>query len=164
MKFKMKNAIRKPNPKMRQKMRSYPEEEMNGETGIACFFDGACYPVNPNGTMGIGCMILIDKETDVPHSQTFPAEEGNTNNVAEYMALSWVLNFLIDNNLNKKRVFIYGDSQLVVSQMMGHWKIKNGFYYEYAMECRELLTQFPDYIIRWIPREENTWADNLSKG
>lgn len=162
MNYKKNDLVKKPFPQ-KSKMRSYPESEMNGEAGIACYFDGACYPINPNGTMGIGCMVLIDKNTDIPHKQTFPAEDGNTNNVAEYMALLWILKFLIDNDLHKKRIFIYGDSNLVVSQMTGSWKIKQGFYYDYAIECRELMQRFPDTVLRWIPREENTWADELSK-
>lgn len=161
MNFKKPTVFRKKMPK--KSAVRYPESEMNGQDGICCFFDGACYPVNPNGTMGIGCMVLIDKETDVPHTQTFPPEEGNSNNVAEYMALSWVLNFLIENNLTDKKIFIYGDSNLVISQMNRQWKIKKGLYFEYAMECFDLMNKFKDITLRWIPREENTWADNLSK-
>ena len=64
----------------------------------------------------------------------------------------------------KKIINIYGDSMLVINQMTGKWKIKSGYYVDYATECKKFLKLFTNINLKWIPREENTYADNLSKG
>ncbi len=52
-------------------------------TQIIASFDGACEPFNPGGHMGIGW--VIDGKG---YSDYIPAAHGNTNNVAEYLALT----------------------------------------------------------------------------
>jgi hypothetical protein len=42
-------------------------------------------------------------------------------------------------------------------------QIRGGHYAQIAFRCRELLKRFPRIRGEWIPREENTLADELSK-
>jgi hypothetical protein len=57
----------------------------------------------------------------------------------------------------------------VIRQMFGgggfkkKWQIRGGHYAQIAFRCRELLKRFPRIRGEWIPREENTLADELSK-
>lgn len=132
------------------------------------WFDGACEPYNPGGNMGLGAYALI-AGVDGPirifeHSDYIPADGWNSNNVAEYLALKALLEFLINNNLDDREIFIKGDSNMVISQMNNQWRIKAGRYVKTARECREMVFKFqkrPRFF--WIPREENTAADDLSK-
>lgn len=135
---------------------------------IICHFDGSCEPINPGGRMGIGVSINIDgKKHD--YSESFSAAETNSNNVAEYSALSYILYYLEKENITEADVIIIGDSQMVIQQMAGKWKIKNGMYAESARQCREKLVEltdkYPDLKIsfKWVNRDENYYADNLSK-
>lgn len=128
-----------------------------------CYFDGCCEPMNPNGTMGFGVYIL-NEDNQFRKSDFIPAEIGNTNNIAEYLALTMLL-----NTLNKKEdciINIYGDSMLVINQMSGDWKIKNGAYVPYATHTLKLLNELRKrntIKLQWIPREKNIIADELSK-
>jgi len=53
------------------------------------------------------------------------------------------------------------DSKLVVEQMSGRWKIKNGALADLAAEARSILSGTP-VSFEWIPRAENSRADRLA--
>ena len=86
-----------------------------------------------------------------------------SNNLAEYSGLEAILNYLIEHDLTKSQIIVFGDSQLVINQMIGAWRIRQGFYVDVAYRCRELLRSFPKLELHWIPRGENFLADELSK-
>lgn len=135
---------------------------------LICYFDGSCTPRNPGGDMGWGA-IVKDQQGNIIHQSSGkkPAASDNTNNVAEYMGLQSVLNHLFDKWYEGDDVLIRGDSMMVCMQMMGKWRIKDGYYKETAIEClnnldflkeeRELNISF-----EWIPRNMNEEADLLS--
>jgi ribonuclease HI len=132
-----------------------------------CYFDGACEPKNPGGNMGLGAVVLNDKKERVGMFSDFiPANPENSNNVAEYKAFGWLVAALSDRVEKTDTVEIFGDSKLVVNQMNGFWKIKQGRYVEYAQGYlpifQRLKTQCKVYL-KWIPREQNQLADDLSK-
>lgn len=128
-----------------------------------CYFDGACEPCNPGGALGYGYIIFDDSGKELKSESFYePAKKENTNNIAEYNALIKALEFLKENH-NKPVIYIRGDSMLVVKQMSGEWKMKNGAYIPYAKKCKELLSEFSNLNIGWISRDNNTIADNLSK-
>lgn len=128
-----------------------------------CYFDGCCEPKNPGGEMGIGIHI-----TDGTHifekGYTIPAKFGNTNNIAEYMAIIEVLKLF-----EKKQdcmINIFGDSKLVIEQMNERWGSNGGAYSEFMYQAKLLLKQISvknKVLIDWIPREKNELADIQSK-
>jgi ribonuclease HI len=135
---------------------------------IKGYFDGACEPINPYGNMGIGAILLKDNETIFSHSEFVPASKSNSNNVAEYMALEKILTYIRDTTIIEQKIFIYGDSKLVIMQMKGSWRIKGGLYVPAARRCKELQKEIEQEIqkkllFNWIPRELNQMADDLSK-
>ncbi len=134
---------------------------------IEAFFDGCCEPINPGGTASYGAVILRDGQRIWEESRIFrPAkgrEKWTSNNLAEYSGFQSILLYLLDKGLNEEEVRILGDSQLVIKQMTGRWRIRQGYYVQITFRCRELLTRFPRISLRWIPREENRLADELSK-
>ena len=121
-------------------------------------FDGSATP-NP-GKIRIGGFI---KDPNGKEMWRVSKEEGfGTNNQAEYKALLVVLNNLI--KLGIKEVVIFGDSMLVVNQVIGKWKIKNPGIKDLARDAQKLVKKFDHCELRWINRDYNTEADNLSKG
>ena len=85
-----------------------------------------------------------------------------SNNFAEYSALVAALNELLRRGLTKD-VTIRSDSKLLVNQMIGKWKRKKGGYLEKYEEASELAKKFERLTLVWIPREDNSEADLLSR-
>lgn len=132
---------------------------------ITIKFDGACGPQNPGGRCGGGAVILKDNDLFMEVSERYePRIKGQTsNNVGEYFGLILAFHHLLDNYLQDEEILVMGDSNLVIEQMSGNWKIKKGIYVELANKAKELKANFKNIRFEWIPREENEWADELSK-
>jgi ribonuclease HI len=93
-----------------------------------------------------------------------------SNNVAEYAALNrfldWYLQsgLIIPNIAITERPTIYSDSQLLINQMNGIWKARGGLYYpHYAKAKNTIIANRLSLAFWWIPREQNSEADELSK-
>ena len=131
---------------------------------IEVYFDGLCQPINPGG---ISCYAFIVK-TDgrIIHSDygvaARPFSEESTNNVAEYTALAKALQWLLANNFNSKKIEIKSDSQLVVNQLTGDYKVKSRRILPLFKQVLFLKTKFQDIQIKWIPRDKNREADRLT--
>lgn len=127
------------------------------------YFDGACVPVNPGGDMGLGFWIEEDGKNIYSFSKYIPSREFNgttSNNVAEYLALKSGLEYCSSKGITELEV--YGDSQLVIKQMSGQWKMKKGLYLPFAEQTKSLLSQYTKIRFEWIRRELNSVADDLS--
>jgi ribonuclease HI len=131
---------------------------------IEAYFDGCCEPVNPGGTAAYGAVVFIDGTKVWEDSRIFyPADGQTSNNIAEYSGFKAILEYLLGHRLNDQPIVIRGDSNLVIQQMFGTWRIKQGLYVSLALDCVDLLSKFPHIEGRWIPRVLNTFADELSK-
>src|SRR5262245_36437020 len=86
-----------------------------------------------------------------------------SNNVAEYAALMAALEWFTEQALCDAEIVAKGDSMLVINQMFGSWKIKEGLYIELAHQTHELLTRFTNIQGQWISRGLNDVADKQSK-
>lgn len=83
-----------------------------------------------------------------------------TNNVAEWSALKRGMEEAIEKGLVNVRFRL--DSELVVKQMKGEYKVKNNDLLTYKIECEKLKTKFISFEIQYIPREQNSRADALA--
>jgi ribonuclease HI len=131
---------------------------------IEVYFDGLCQPINPGG---ISCYAFIVKSDErIIHSDygvaAKPFSEESTNNVAEYTALAKALQWLLANNFNSNKVEIKSDSQLVVNQLTGDYKVKARRILPLFKQVLFLKTKFQDIQIKWIPRDMNREADTLT--
>ncbi len=127
-------------------------------------FDGCCEPRNPGGKIGWGYIVKYGREKIYSDHGFEKASPSNTNNIAEYIAVINCLYYIYKNQNNFSSVTIFGDSKLVIMQLLGKWEIKNGAYTSYAIEAKEILENIGVEIkFRWIPREYNEEADKLSK-
>jgi ribonuclease HI len=80
-----------------------------------------------------------------------------TNNVAEYSALIEGLKSVVD--LKATEVIIKMDSELIVRQMTGKYKIKQPHLIELATQVRSLLQKFESYEFQHVLRAFNKEAD-----
>ena len=83
-----------------------------------------------------------------------------TSNVAEYRALLAGLAAAAD--LGAAQVEVCSDSELMVRQMNGEYRVRNAGLRPLFAQAQELVGQFRRFTIRHIPREENTAADELA--
>src|SRR5438876_8288119 len=82
-----------------------------------------------------------------------------TNNVAEYTALVKALQRAAQ--LGGSRVHVNSDSELLVKQMNGEYRVKNEQLKDLFAEAKELCRQFDLVTIRHVPRAQNSNADRL---
>ncbi len=82
-----------------------------------------------------------------------------TNNVAEYQALVTGLELALDHGVRKLTVF--SDSELVVRQLSGRYKVKDKVMESFHGQALRLLGEFHEVEVRSIPREQNAAADAL---
>jgi ribonuclease HI len=87
----------------------------------------------------------------------FPA----SNNVAEYEALVHVLSITI--SLGVKRLMVYGDSLVVISQVNKDWDWSTDSMNKYCATVRKLEDKFEGLEFHHVERDRNTAADTLSK-
>ena len=112
---------------------------------------------NP-GPAGIG-VVLRDENGDVI-AEIARGIGRATNNVAEYTALIEGLELALEKGVTD--LGVYMDSQLVVSQMKGEWKIKNDQLRRLAVKAQSLLRRFDRTTLKHVPRERNAAADKLA--
>ncbi|XP_074323681.1 uncharacterized protein LOC141660590 [Apium graveolens] len=84
-----------------------------------------------------------------------------TNNEAEYEALIAGLGFA--RAVRAKNLKVYGDSRLVVAQINGEFEAKDDTVAKYLRVVKGILTQFDEWYVEHIPREETTTVDALSQ-
>ena len=84
-----------------------------------------------------------------------------TNNEAEYKAL--IKGLEESHNLNLISIDILSDSELIVKQINGDYKVKNERMQKMNNKAINLLSKFNSWSITHIPREKNSVADKLSK-
>jgi ribonuclease HI len=83
-----------------------------------------------------------------------------TNNVAEYEGLLMGLEALLE--LGKKDIVVQSDSQLMVRQLNGEYRVKDEKLKPLFDRATRLLRQFDSYRILHIRREMNKLADRLA--
>ncbi len=83
-----------------------------------------------------------------------------TNNVAEYTGVVKALSWLKEKK-PKTDLSFFLDSQLVVSQLNGIYKVKDAKIRDLVVKVRELEGSFGKIIYCHIPRAENSHADSL---
>ena len=82
-----------------------------------------------------------------------------TNNVAEYSALVRALEEA--RRLGAQRLEIRTDSELMVKQLEGRYKVQSPKLRPLFARAKELLGGFEKWSAKWVPREANAAADEL---
>ena len=119
--------------------------------------DGACSG-NP-GPAGLGVLICHPSGEVYEEISEYIGEA--TNNIAEYRAFIKALERA--RVLELKRIAIYSDSELLVKQVLGEYKINNKQILRLVTEASEICKSFKKLYLRYIPREKNSKADKLAR-
>jgi ribonuclease HI len=82
-----------------------------------------------------------------------------TNNVAEYRAL--LLGIELARELGADEIELVGDSELIVRQVRGEYKVKQDHLQPLRTKVIDALRDLGGWSIRNVPREENAEADRL---
>jgi ribonuclease HI len=118
-------------------------------------FDGASRG-NP-GKAAIGVVVLLDGVPVREISETIGAA---TNNIAEYRALLRGLEAA--EALGASRVQILSDSELVVRQLLGRYRVRSPALAALHRDALTRLRRFDRVSIRHVPRAANRGADALA--
>ena len=114
---------------------------------------------NP-GEAAIGYLILKNGKEIYRHAEKLGR---STNNVAEYRAFIEAIKALlkIDPEAAKDSVKVFSDSELIVKQINGEYKVKSQNIKPLYEDAIGLLKNFNSIRIIHIPREKNKVADFL---
>lgn len=116
---------------------------------------------NP-GPAAIGVVIEGD---DVGHKEYGEYIGETTNNVAEYKAVIFALKKLKSlvgsEKARESQVILHADSELLVKQVNGEYKVKEAGIQKLFLEVWNLKLDFKDLKLMHIPREENKGADKM---
>jgi len=111
---------------------------------------------NP-GPAGIGARLMTAGGDVVEDLADFIGKA--TNNVAEYQALIAGLEVALDRGVERLDVFL--DSELVVKQVNGQYKVKDAGLKPLHQQACVLLSKFHEVDVRHVRREQNAAADAL---
>jgi ribonuclease HI len=125
------------------------------ELSCAIYTDGGARG-NPGPAAAAG-VIMVNEGKIVEELSEFLGTA--TNNVAEYRALAMTLRRA--KELGFERVTVHMDSELIVRQLNGLYRVKDPKMLELYSEVRRLLREFSDWKAVHVPRSENKHADEL---
>ncbi len=112
---------------------------------------------NP-GPAGYGVVIKDEKGTKVAALSQYLGHQ--TNNFAEYQGLIAALEYAIEHG--HKALKVISDSELLVRQIKGVYKVKNAVLQELHGRAKELIAQLEWFSIDHALREHNREADDLA--
>jgi ribonuclease HI len=133
---------------------------------IEIYTDGLAEPLNP----GIGTYGFVVNRDGQPLRREHGFDgDPVSNNHAEYAGLIAALRSL--EGLSDQEIVVKSDSKMLVNQMAGTWKVGKkaynskveGSYVDKYLEAKELAGRFTRLTFEWIPREQNSEADELSR-
>ena len=124
---------------------------------IHAFIDGASR--NNPGESGIGVILKDDQGATLEQLSGYIGTA--TNNIAEYTALVACLKLV--NTMQCRKLLVHSDSELMVKQLKGEYRVKDAALKEHFRTVRSLLKQASfEFEIQHVAREENKEADRLA--
>jgi ribonuclease HI len=126
---------------------------------VKVYTDGAS-----RGNPGSAAAGIVIKDETGNEIKTFGKYIGEcTNNVAEYTALIESVKLLKELNEPVEEINFFCDSELMVKQIKGEYKIKHKDLIKLSLEFwKEIKSLNKKFSITYIPREENKTADKLA--
>jgi len=122
---------------------------------LTLYTDGASR--NNPGEAGAGIFIMRDGERLEGIARYLGS---TTNNIAEYTAAIIGLERAVQ--LGARSVKLFADSELMVKQLNGLYKVKNEGLKPLHAKAKELISRIGKVEVRYIPREQNKQADALA--
>lgn len=123
---------------------------------VIIYTDGASRG-NP-GRAAIGIHVTdLDSQTIAEHKEALGVQ---TNNFAEYTAVIRALELSLAQGVTD--IILRSDSELMVRQMSGVYKVKSEAILPLYEKVKELLSQFSSVKFEHVRRESNREADRLA--
>ncbi|KAL0453898.1 UNVERIFIED_CONTAM: hypothetical protein Slati_1367900 [Sesamum latifolium] len=119
------------------------------------YFDGTSHKEGA----GAGVVFITSEGEVLPYS--FTLTQNCSNNVAEYQALIFGLEMVVD--VKQRHLKVYGDSQLVINQLLGLYEVKKPELLSYHNCAKRLMGWLGDVELEHLPRKDNKQADALAK-
>lgn len=113
---------------------------------------------NP-GPSGIGIVIVGH---NLHQQLTKKIDEPLTNHQAEFQAVIFALEWLLEHHTQHELILFHSDSKIVVQTMMKRFT-KNPDFLPFYQEIEQLLQNFKLIEFKWIPESQNKGADNLAR-
>lgn len=129
---------------------------MNWPSQVIAYTDGASRG-NP-GPASVGIYITDTNGKSIQEVSEYLGE--GTNNFAEYSAVIRALKLSIEHNVSN--ILIRSDSELLVRQLNGAYKVKSKSIIGLYKKVRELLSKIEQCSFEHVRRENNTKADSLA--
>ena len=123
---------------------------------LTIYTDGAARG-NP-GQSGIGVIVYNEQGEAIEEYCEYLGTA--TNNVAEYRAL--IAGLTLAKKYLPCSIQFYMDSELLVQQMLGKYRVKNDILSGYFNTAQQMIPQFSGVNFTHIPREKNKYADRLA--
>lgn len=120
------------------------------------YFDG-CSKGNP-GKAGAG-FTIYKNDQEIAYKSIYVGEK-ETNNKAEYTGLFEGLQYALQNNIYN--LHVKGDSNLVIKQINGEYKVKSENIQTIYQNTKELCTKFQQITFEHVYRKDNKRADQLA--
>jgi ribonuclease HI len=133
----------------------FPDETIQKST-ISLYIDGASRG-NP-GASSVGCVIKRDAVVIEEHGYYLGKK---TNNQAEYMALLVGLYFALQQVADPDELLIVSDSELLVKQLNGHYRVKDPILQQLFARAKQMLKKVKHRVTH-VLRAHNTHADMLA--
>ncbi len=122
---------------------------------LTIFTDGASR--NNPGEAGAGVLILRDNK---PVAKLARYLGTTTNNIAEYTAAIMGMDYAV--KVGASSVRLLADSELLVKQLNGQYKVKNEGLKPLHNRVKELIAKIGNVEVQYIPRAQNKEADALA--
>ncbi|XP_060217193.1 uncharacterized protein LOC132644609 [Lycium barbarum] len=120
------------------------------------YFNGAAQ--RDGAGAGAGVVFVTPQGEVLPYS--FTLTQRCSNNVAEYQALILGLEMAVD--MKQLQLQVFGDSQLVINQLLGSYEVKKPELVPYHGYAQKLIGWLGDVTLQHVPRRENKKADALA--
>ncbi|XP_060190497.1 uncharacterized protein LOC132619680 [Lycium barbarum] len=118
------------------------------------YFDGAAQ----RDGAGVGVVFVTPQGEVLPYS--FTLTQHCSNNFAEYQALILGLEMAVD--MKQLQLQVFGDSQLVINQLLGSYEVNKPELLPYHGYAQKLIGWLGDVTLQHVPRRENKKADALA--
>jgi len=123
---------------------------------LLLFCDGASRG-NP-GAAGAGAVLYDEQRAEVAGIYKFLGHA--TNNEAEYQGV--IIGLEKAGALGARRVVVHADSELMVRQLLGVYRVRAPHLRPLHQRATDLLSKLEGWEAKHVPREENARADALA--
>ncbi|KAL0282696.1 UNVERIFIED_CONTAM: hypothetical protein Sangu_2936800 [Sesamum angustifolium] len=119
------------------------------------YFDGTSHKEGVSAAV-----VFVTSKGEVP-PYSFTLTQNCSNNVAEYEALILLLEMIVD--IKQLHLKVYGDTQLVVNQLLGHYEVKKRKLLPHHNYAKRLMGWLRDVELKHLLRKDNKQVDALAK-